>query len=195
MEWQKERVGADYHVEVDGHFYSVPYQLVGQELDVRVTAEAVECLHRDKRVACHVRSAEKGKSTTLVEHMPRQHRHYAEWTPRRLLRWAQQTGPSTAAAVEGILNSRSHPLQGFHSCLGLRRLAQRYGTQRLEAACGRAVRIGGLSYKTIRSILDRGLDRVQLPAETPSPPTIPHDNIRGAAYYQGSQSDEEVASC
>ena len=194
-EWQKARVRPDYHVDVDGHFYSVPYQLVGQQLDLRVTAEAVECLHRDKRVACHVRRAEKGQSTTLVEHMPRQHRHYAEWTPPRLVRWAQQTGPSTAEVVEGILNSRSHPHQGFHSCLGLRRLGQRYGAERLEAACGRAVRIGGLSYKTIRSILERGLDRAELPAETPSPPAIPHGNIRGAAYYQSSQSDEEVAPC
>ena len=192
-EWRKARVGADYHVEVDEHFYSVPYQLVGQELDVRLTAQTMECLHGGKRVACHVRSRGKGKSTTLVEHMPRQHRHYAEWTPPRLVKWAHETGPSTAEAVEGILTSKAHPHQGFHSCLGLRRLAQRYGAERLEAACRRAVRIHGLSYKSIRSILKRGLDRQELGAETPSAPLpIDHDNIRGATYYQ---NEDEVTPC
>ena len=187
-EWRKVRVRADYHVEVDGHFYSVPYQLVGQEMEVRVTAAAVECLHGGQRVACHVYSAEQGKSTTLREHMPRAHRHYAEWTPQRLVTWAQEAGPSTAEVVEGILTSRAHPHQGFHSCLGLRRLAQRYGPGRLEAACLRALRIHGLSYKSIRSILERGLDRQDPPGEAPSSPAIEHDNVRGAAYYRSSQS-------
>jgi transposase len=139
-----------------------------------------------------VRSYEKGKSTTLVEHMPRQHRHYAEWTPQRLLKWAHETGPSTAAAVEGILTSKSHPLQGFHSCLGLRRLAQRYGVDRLEAACGRAVRIHGLSYRSIRSILERGLDRQEPAGPRSAPLPLDHENIRGATYYQ---TDEEAMPC
>ena len=108
------------------------------------------------------------------------------------MKWAHETGPSTAEAVEGILTSKSHPHQGFHSCLGLRRLAQRYGAQRLEAACRRAVRIHGLSYKSIRSILERGLDRQELPAETPSALPIDHDNIRGATYYQ---NEDEVTPC
>jgi len=155
-EWEKKRFGTDYHVEVEGHFYSVPYQLVGQELEVRVTREAVEFLHGGQRVACHVRSFERGGSTTLLDHMPRKHRHYAEWTPQRLVKWAEETGRSTSEVVETILKSRPHPHQGFHSCLGLHRLAQRYGPERLEAACRRALRIHGLSYKSIRSILERG---------------------------------------
>lgn len=192
-EWSKARVGADYHVPVDGHFYSVPYQLVGKELDVRLTAEAVECMHGGERVACHVRSHEKGKATTLVEHMPRQHRHYAEWTPSRLVEWAHKTGPSTAAAVEWILTSKAHPHQGFHSCLGLSNLAKRYGAGRLEAACRRAVRIHGLSYKSIRSILEKGLDQQEPPAGPPSAPlATDHDNVRGAAYYQ---NEEDVPPC
>ena len=191
-EWPKARVGADYHVRVDDHFYSVAYQLVGQELDVRLTAQTVECLHGGKRVACHVRSYEKGKSTTLVEHMPRQHRHYAEWTPQRLLEWAHETGSSTVEAVEGILTSKSHPLQGFHSCLGLCCLAQHYGVERLEAACRRAVRIHGLSYKSIRSILKRGLDRQEPAGPRSAPLPLDHENIRGAAYYQ---TEEEATAC
>jgi transposase len=181
---------------VEGHFYSVPYQLVGQELEVRVTAEGVECLHGGQRVACHMRSDDRGGgSTTLVEHMPREHRHYAEWTPQRLVKWAQETGRSTSEVVETILTSRPHPHQGFHSCLGLRRLAKRYGPERLEAACRRALRIRGLSYKSIRSILKRGLDRQEPPAEASEAPPIAHANIRGAEYYQSSRSDQEVPPC
>ncbi len=192
-EWPKVRVGRDYHVEVDGHFYSVPCQLVGHELDVRVTAEAVECLHRGKRAACHLRSFEKGKSTTLPEHMPPEHRHHAEWTSERLKAWSQETGSSTAEVVETLLGSCPH--RGLKACLGLRSLAKRYGPQRLEAGCRRALHIGGVSYTSIHSILDRGLDRSELPGGRSSPPPIVHGNIRGAAYYQGSVGGEEVPPC
>lgn len=191
-EWMKVRVRSDYHVEVAAHFYSVPYQLVGQEVEVRVSAETVECLHRGKRVACHVRSDEVGKSTTLAEHLPRAHRHYAEWTPQKLVAWAEQIGPSTAAVVDTILTSRSHPHQGFHSCLGLRSLAKSYGEDRLEAACHRALVIRGVSYKSIRSLLRHGLDRQALPDHASQPKRIEHGNIRGAMYYQGSQIAQEV---
>ena len=190
-EWSKARVRSDYHIEVEEHFYSVPYQLVGREVEVRLTAQGVECLHRGKRVACHVRSRERGKSTTLVEHMPREHRHYAEWTPQRLVRWAGETGTATAEVVEEILSSRPHPHQGFHSCLGLRSLAKCYGPERLEAACQRALDIQGLSYKSIRSILQNGLDRQALAEPAQESPPVAHGNVRGAAYYS-SRPREEV---
>jgi len=193
-DWYRTRVRSDYHVEVDEHFYSVPYQLVREELEVRVTAQTVECLHGGRRVACHVRSRARGQSTTLVEHMPREHRHYVEWTPRRLVQWSQATGPSTAQVVEEILNSRSHPHQGFHSCLGLHRLSKGYGVERLEAACQRALAIRGLSYRSIRSILQNGLDRQALPSPAKEPPAVSHGNVRGAAYYRSSPS-QEVSPC
>jgi transposase len=193
-DWSRVRVRSDYHVEVEGHFYSVPYQLVSQQLDVRLTAKTLECFHAGQRVACHVRSHERGQSTTLVEHMPREHRHYAEWTPQRLVQWSRQSGPSTATVVETILSSRSHPHQGFYSCLGLRKLAQSYGVERLEAACQRALAICGLSYRSISSILENGLDRQALPSPSPEPPAVSHENVRGASYYQSSPG-EEVASC
>ncbi len=194
-EWSKARVRSDYHVEVEEHFYSVPYQLVGKEVEVRLTAQGVECLHRGKRVACHVRSREPGKSTTLLEHMPREHRHYAEWTPQRLVHWAGETGLATAEVVEEILRSRSHPYQGFHSCLGLRSLAKRYGPERLEAACRRALDIQGLSYRSIRSILRNGLDGQALLEPVVEPPAVAHSNVRGAAYYQSSSRSWEDVPC
>jgi transposase len=102
-EWQKARVNIDYHVEVDGHYYSVPYQLVSQQLDVRVSAKTVECFAKSKRVASHLRSFRRGAHTTQGEHMPRPHREYAEWTPERLVRWAQQAGPSVAGLIGTVM--------------------------------------------------------------------------------------------
>lgn len=183
-DWAKGRVGPDYHVEVDYHFYSAPYQLVGKELEVRFTVRTVEFLHRDQRVACHVRSYVPGQSTTLPEHQPPEHRHYAEFTPKKLVEWAHENGPATEEVVGAILISKPHPYQGFHSCLGLRSLAKRYGPERLEAACQRALVIHGLSFKSIRSTLKNGLDRQPLPGTAPPTQAIEHGNVRGATYYQ-----------
>lgn len=184
-EWKKARVHIDYHVEVDGHFYSVPYQLVSQELDARVSARTVEVFAKGKRVSSHLRSFRRGAHTTQGEHMPRAHREYAEWTPERLVRWAQQAGPSVAGLIATVMATRVHPQQGFRSCLGIMRLGERYGGERLEAACQRALDVGAASYRSVRSILLVGLDRRQEPvAEPPRAPLPPHENLRGAEYYR-----------
>lgn len=182
-EWKKARVNIDYHVEVDGHFYSVPYQLVKQQLDIRTTRTTVEAFLKAKRVASHIRSYQKGGYTTLKEHMPKSHQKYLEWTPQRLVRWASKTGPSTAQLVESILSSRPHPQQGFRSCLGIMRLGKTYPQERLEAACARALAIGALSYRSVEAILKNGLDKRPLPTKTREPDAIFHENIRGPRYY------------
>jgi transposase len=182
-EWQKAKVGPDYHVEVRGHYYSVPYQLVREKLDVRVADLTVECFLRGRRVASHVRSFRLGGYTTIPEHMPRAHREYLEWTPERLVSWAKKTGPETARLVEEIMASRPHPQQGFRSCLGLLSLGKTYGPERLEAACRRALFIRGLSYKSVKSILASGLDDKPLPSPKPTQLVLAHENIRGADYY------------
>ena len=182
-EWKKARVHIDYHLQVLGHYYSVPYQLVKQELDVRITANTVELFKRNHRVASHHRSMIKGGFTTLTEHMPKAHQQYAHWTPQRLVRWAQSAGPSTAEVVATIMASRAHPQQGFRSCLGVMGLKS-YGQDRLEAACQRALRLGACSFKSLQSILKQGLDYQPLPAtEEPDQEPIAHPNIRGGAYY------------
>ncbi len=183
-EWKRARVHIDYHVQVLGHYYSAPYQLVRQEVDVRISAHTVELLLRGKRVASHRRSPLKGRHTTLAEHMPQAHRHYAEWTPQRLVRWAEASGPATAEVVATILGSRAHPQQGFRSCLGIMRLGTSYGAARLEAACRRALHLGATTYTSLRSMLEKGLDQQPLPpiaAESGEP--IAHGNIRGPEYY------------
>jgi transposase len=190
-EWKKVRVNIDYHVTIDHHHYSVPYQLVHQEAEARVTRTTVEILHRGRRVASHPRSYQRSGFTTLTEHMPRAHQSHLEWTPSRLVAWAGRIGPQTAAVVSAILESRPHPEQGYRASLGLMRLERRVGRERLEAACGRAMAIGSASYKSVDSILKTGLDRQQLPLiPTPSAPIV-HDNIRGAAYFAREEDHAE----
>jgi transposase len=176
---------------VEGHDYSVPYALVKHQLDVRLTEHVIEVFHQGKRVASHARSRLKGRHTTVAAHMPKAHRQYAEWTPKRLIRWAAGNGLATARVVETILASRAHPQQGFRSCLGIMRLGKSYGAERLEAACRRALKIGACSYKSIESILKNELDKKPLP-EPPKPSSPPpsHDNIRGPKYYD--TPDEET---
>lgn len=183
-EWKVATVNIDYHVEIDKHRYSVPYALVHKKVEARITQGMVEILHGGKRVACHRRSPHPGRFTTLTEHMPKAHQEYAEWTPERLVRWARKTGGHTEEVIEKILQSRSHPQQGFRTCLGILRLGKRYTPGRLEAACQRALAINSLTYKSIESILKHGLDQKPLPADPPQTQPIVHANLRGAEYYQ-----------
>jgi len=182
-EWKKVGVNIDYHVEVDGHYYSVPYPLVRKSLEARFSARTVECFHKGQRVASHLRSPLKGRHTTVAEHMPIAHRQYAEWTPQRLIRWAEKTGPATAGVIQTILERRAHPQQGFRSCLGILRLGKGFGEERLEAACRRALTLGACSYKSIESILRKGLDRRALTQQQELDLPIEHDNLRGSDYY------------
>ena len=182
-EWKKARVHIDYHVAVDGHFYSVPYTLVKKEVEVRITRHTVECFYRGNRVASHKRSGQKGHHTTLTAHMPESHRQAGEWSPERFQRWASKTGPATEKLIQVVLGSRRHPQQAYRSCLGILRLGKAYGEERLEAACRRALLLGSCRYKSIESILKHRLDEQAL--ETQQELALPdtHDNIRGPAYY------------
>jgi len=182
-EWKIATVHIDYHVEVDFHYYSVPHQLIGKMIDVRITETTIECFYKSRPVASHIRSYLKGRHTTLNEHMPKSHQQWAKWNPQRFINWAAKIGPHTAELIEVILNSRKHPQQGFRSCLGILRLTKSYDDQRLEAACRRALSIGGTSYKSVASILKYNLDQKPLPGQTCTEAVIDHQNIRGARYY------------
>ena len=184
--WRKGTVNIDYHVEVDRHYYSVPYQLIHETADVRISASTVEFFVRGRRVASHVRSFEPYKATTDPAHMPLSHRQHAEWTPERLIGWAAQTGPAAANLVATLMARRPHPELGYRSCLGIIRLGRRYDSERLEAACARALAIDAPTYRSVEAILRAGLDRQPLPAPSPtlSLPRREHANVRGPAYYE-----------
>jgi len=182
--WRKARVNIDYHVEVTGHYYSVPYTLARQELELRFTNSTVEAIHRGRRVASHARNYERGRHTTLPEHMPPAHQKHLEWTPERIQAWAAKKGGHVAAMTQAIMASRDHPVLGFRACLGLLRLERPYGAERLEAACRRALHFGTPGYKVVERILRGGMDHLPLPAPTAETVILAaHDNVRGAAYY------------
>ena len=184
-EWKTAKVNIDYHISVAGHLYSVPYRLVGAEVSVRLTGTMLEVLYQGARVAAHARSAVKGRYTTEPTHRPKAHQRHLDWSPSRLVAWGATIGMSTARVVEAILARQPHPEQGYRACLGLLALARRYDRPRLEAASGRALASGAVSYRSVLSILATGLD--QLPLEAPAPALhLPatHAHVRGAAYYQ-----------
>lgn len=178
------RVNIDYHVELDGHYYSVPHRLVGEMVELRITATTVEVLHGQTRVAAHALNPRRGAHTTTPEHMPASHRAHLQWTPAKLIAWAERIGAATAAVVRWQMEHRAHPEQGYRSCLGLMRLGREYGPDRLEAACARAQSIRAPHYKSIASILGCGLDQRSLDTPIPAQASLPlHENVRGPDYY------------
>ena len=179
-EWKRCRVSLDYHVEIAKHFYSVPFQLLRQEVEARITAKTVEVFHRGKLVATHLRSLRRHRPSTVPEHMPSSHRRYRDWTHERILREAVAIGDDTAALVETILRSRPHPEQGFRSCIGILGLQKRYGAERLDGACARALALGTRSYSSVAAILKNRQEAK--PAERGSAGLF-HENIRGSGYY------------
>ncbi len=184
--WKKATVNLDYHVEVEGYYYSVPYTLAKKKLEIRYTKKTVECFHNNQRVASHLRKIQTGRHATIKAHMPISHQKYLEWTPERFKRWAAQIGKETAMLTELLLLKKAHPQQAYRSLLGILRLGKDYGNDRLEAACKRAILINALSYKSIQSILKHGLDKkpIQEPSSNKKP--IQHKNIRGPGYYKST---------
>ena len=182
-EWKKATVNVDYHIAVDNHFYSVPYQLLKERVDVRLTAATIEVLFKNNRVASHARSYDKWKHTTLTEHMPKRHQKFLEWTPSRIIAWAGKNGPHTQALVTRIIESRRHPEQGFRSGLGVIRLAKLFTEQRLEAACERALSLNACSFKHVKSILENSIDKQSLSPAFDAVKPIQHHNLRGKEYY------------
>ena len=180
--WKKSKVHVDYHVEVDRHFYSVPYVLIHQEVRVRITDTVVEVFHREERVASHPRSSSPGSHTTLSLHMPDAHQAVSGWSSERFLAWADKVGPATREIVATLLASRRHPQQAFRSCLGLLSLARRDSPDLLERACQKGLALSVHSYREIRMILESPKIRQPVPGPLPDAPTV-HDNLRGPEYY------------
>jgi transposase len=182
-EWKRARVAPDYHIEIAGHYYSVPSKLIREIVDARIASATVEIFHKGERVASHAFSAVRNRHTTTTEHMPSAHRRYAQWTPAKMMSEAAKVGPATVALFEAIMKAKPHPEQGFRSCLGIVGLARSYGVTRLEAAARRGNDIGATSYGSIASILKHGLDKAFATEPAPDAPPIRHGNIRGSGYF------------
>jgi len=186
-EWKTVRVSIDYHVCFDDHYYSVPYTLIHQELEIRATRNIIEVFKKGERICSHQRSYHKHKYTTKVEHMPKSHQQYLEWTPTRILEWAAKYGPAVKELVEQIMSNRKYPEQAYRSCLGIIRLEKRFSAERLNNACRRALEYRVESYQGVKNILSRGLDKLAV-KEKPRAAPIQHENIRGSKYYLSAES-------
>ena len=181
--WKKAKVNIDYHVEFDGHYYSMPHRFVGSHLELRVTGHLLECFASNQCIANHGVSLVRGAFTTTAEHMPASHRAHLEWTPAKLISWGQRIGVSTAAVVTWQLEHRPHPEQGYRACLGLLALVRRYSVERLEDACARALAIRAPHLRSVSNILKSGLDRQPSLLPATSGTVAEHENVRGPDYY------------
>jgi transposase len=187
-EWSKARVNIDYHVVFDNNYYSVPYNLVQQVVEIRSMPTTVEIFHKGKRVASHLRNRGHNNSITLTEHRPKSHQEHLAWPPSRILSWAGTIGPNAARVVERIMEDQPHPEMGYRACLGIIRLAKKYSNQRLEGAAMRGLLTGAYRYKSIESILKNSLDLQALESTQYIAPPPAHDNIRGAEYFDRGES-------
>jgi len=192
-EWRQAGVNIDYHVEVERHYYSVPHELVKHRIWVRLTAGQVEFFHQNQRVAAHVRSHQAGGYTTVPEHRPKSHREHLAWPSERILEWVGKSGNACRSVAEQILKNKPFAEQGYRACLGLIRLGQAFGVERLEAACRRAEYYHIASYRSVRSILEQQLDREPLPGEMEERTIINDaDHVRGSTYYQRMEESHVV---
>ena len=186
LEWKQAKVNIDHHIAVHHSFYSVPYTLIGKSVEVCLTASTIEILHDGKRVASHIRTHKRGVFVTVHEHRPHSHQKHLEWTPERMRRWGETIGLSTGEMIEAIIKTFVHPDHAYGKCLGLLRLSKKYGNERIELACDRALKLQAISYQSVKSILAKGLESAELPqdvAELHQP--LLHENVRGSDYYAG----------
>jgi transposase len=183
-EWCKTKISIDYHFVFDDHYYSVPYRYIHHSIEIRASSKIVECFYQEKRIAVHERSHLRYQFTTLNEHMPQAHQAHTEWTPDRIKRWANKIGPETTQFIEHMVASRAFPQQSFRSCLGLLRLGKKFGEERLEKACVRALFSGATRYQHVESILKNKLDLIPLSHVKSTPILSSHQNIRGSTYYK-----------
>jgi transposase len=182
-QWSRARVNIDYHIAFDTNFYSVPYNLVHELVEVRSTPTTVEILHKGQRVASHLRAPGHGHAITIAEHRPKSHQAHLEWTPSRLVDWAQSVGPNTARLLERILEDKPHPEMGYRGCLGIMRLAREYSPARMEAAAERALLTGACRYQSVKSILKNSLDVLPVATDVSASPPAWHVYVRGAEYF------------
>jgi transposase len=189
-EWKQVKVNIDYHIEFDDHYYSTPYTLIGEALWCRATSTTIELFLKGKRVASHPRSYTKYQYSTVPEHRPASHRAHLEWTPSRLIEWGASIGAHTGALIEQVIRSKPHPEQGYRSSLGILRLSNKHGRQRLELACAKAFAIGSPSYKTVKTMLEQRMEAVPLRGEQSRPgnaddraSSLGAVNVRGSGYY------------
>ncbi|MCK4821360.1 IS21 family transposase, partial [bacterium] len=183
--FQSVKVQFNYHVYLscDKHYYSVPYQYRGKRVKIIYADSTVEIYHKNIRIAFHKRNRSQNKYTTIPEHMPPNHRFYYDWSPEKMIEWAGKKGPCIRELIKNLLEKRTHPEQSYKVCLGVINLSKKYGEGRANRACKRALDFHYYSYKAVKNILEKGLDKIE-EAQLFQPELPEHENIRGSEYYR-----------
>lgn len=184
-QWKTATVQYNYHISVEKMQYSVPYEYIKQKVDVRLTRNMVEVFFNQNRIASQRRLyGHPGQYSTVEAHMPEEPQKYLQWDGDRFIRWAEGIGPATAITVKGILSSYKIQQQGYKSCMGLLKLADKYSVTRLENACVRALSFTPCpSYKSIKNILVTGQDKLETTAPEQKQVSSEYGFTRGAKYY------------
>ena len=182
-EWKQFTVRPNYHILIGKHFFSVPYKYVSEKVDAKISFNFIEIYHSGLRIACHPIGQKDGKVYhTIPEHMPPRHNEYAKWTPERFQNWASEIGSHTFEFVSTLLESREYPQHAFNSCFGVFSLAKKYSPERIENASRRALAVKAITYRSLKNILEKNLDRHEYIPPIEMPPVL-HENIRGPRYY------------
>lgn len=184
-QWKKAKVQYNYHISINRMNYSVPYEYIGNEVDVKITHRMIEVFYKNHRITTHpALIGRPGQYHTLEEHMPEKHQAFIKWDSDRFIKWASSIGPFTATVVRSILESHKVEQQAYKSCMGLIKLADKHTTQRLEKACERALNYtASPSYKSVKTILATGQDKVDTSPPKPNTTSAEHSYTRGADYY------------
>ena len=181
--WKRNsKAGMDYHVEYDGHFYSIPFHYAGKYMDIRATVNVIEVFYEHERIASFPRNYSTAvRYTTMPEHMPSNHRAMVDWTPKRFESWARKFGENTRKYICYLMEKRQHPEQAFKTCAGILRMGESVPTVVMEAACAEALEKNMYSHKYFKIIFQR----LSPNKNKNVPEAIQHDNIRGSVYYGG----------
>lgn len=185
--WKIATVAPNYHIYVDKMNYSVPYEYIKQKVDVRITKSTIEVFFAGNRICSHMRLYGRANQYSTVEdHMPKEHRAYAQWNGKRFKSWAAKIGSNTETAVTAILSGYKIEQQGYKACMGLLKLSDKYSAERLENACRKALTFTPRpSLKNIQAILMSGQDKAEKEDSKAEPPSNSYGFTRGAAYYEG----------
>lgn len=171
-------------LSADKHYYSVPYRFIGKKVKIMYSRSTVEIFYNYERIAIHKRTKSAYNYTTEKDHMASAHQFVSDWTPERFLNWAAGIHEDVHLYILKILDRKQHPEQAYKSCVGILSFAKKVGNERLIKACQRALGYGIYNYKTIQTILEKGLDKYDENEENKQLEMPLHENIRGEEYYQ-----------
>ncbi|MGI6406032.1 MAG: Mu transposase domain-containing protein [Syntrophaceticus sp.] len=186
-QWGKAKVQPNCHIAFQRKFYSVPFEHLGEDVDIRATQSSVEIFYHHQRIASHKRLWGKANYATIMEHMPPDKLFFADWDRDRFLSWAEKTGSATRGVIEAILNRAIVEQQAYRSCFGVLNLQEKYGAERLERASILILsRTSSPTYQQLKNILEKDMDVTRQPKKkkTEQKPS-PRGFQRGASYFGG----------